>query len=149
MTEASAGKLRILKTYLWILGIFVLFWWPLSHWFYPKWYHRLMGFEDFDASLVTIIGTTGLLVVMNIIVAAMDPVRNRSILAVLITFSIAMAGTYLFLIHARGFPTREYFNIALLIANTVILTALYPRGANLTASCASGVSPHSNSPVSH
>ena len=109
-----------------MLGIFVLFWWPLSHWFYPAWYHRLMGFDSFDASLVTIIGTTGLVPVMNIFMAARDPIRNRAMLAILITFSVAMAGTYFFLIQTQGFPSREYFNITLLVGNAVILTALYP-----------------------
>jgi hypothetical protein len=145
MSKASTSKLGILKAYLWILGIFVLFWWPLSHWFCAEWYHRLMGFEDFDPSLVTIIGTTGLLVAMNIFVVAMDPVRNRAILAVLITFSIAMAGTYFFLIQAREFPAREYFNITLLIVNAVILAALCPPVASFPARDASNVPPHSNS----
>ncbi|MBI5248665.1 MAG: hypothetical protein HY912_04155 [Desulfomonile tiedjei] len=127
MTKLSYSKIKILKAYLWILGILVLFWWPLSHWFYPEWYHRLMGFKDFDSSLVTIIGTTGVVVVMNIFMAAIDPIRNRGMLAILITFSIAMAGTYCFLIQTQGFPSREYFNMALLMLNTVILTALFPR----------------------
>ena len=128
MEKYHGNKIKILKAYLWILGTFVLFWWPLSHWFYPEWYHRLLGFQDFDGSLVTIIGTTGLVVVMNIFVAARDPIRNRAMLVILITFSIAMAGTYFFLIQTRDFPTREYFNMTLLIANTMILAALYPRG---------------------
>ena len=126
MMKSAPMKTKMLKAYLWLLGTFVLFWWPLSHWFYPGWYHRLLGFDDFDPSLVTIIGTTGLVVVMNMFVAAIDPIRNRAILAILITFSIAMAGTYFFLIQARGFPGREYFNVGLLIVNTIILAALYP-----------------------
>lgn len=126
MTKPALNKLKILKAYLWVLGTFVLFWWPLSHWFYPEWYHRLMGFERFDSSLVAIIGTTGLVVVMNIFMAALDPVRNRAMLAILITFSIAMAGTYFFLIQTQGFPSREYFNMTLLIMNTIILAVLYP-----------------------
>lgn len=126
LKKTAPNKIKILKVYLWILGTFVLFWWPLSHWFYPEWYHRLMGFRDFDFSLVTIIGTTGLVVVMNIFMAAMDPIRNRAMLGILMTFSVAMAGTYLFLIQTQGFPSREYFNMALLIINAVILAALYP-----------------------
>lgn len=128
MSKSTPSKLTILKAYLWILGTFVLFWWPLSHWLYPEWYHRLLGFEDFDSSLVAIIGTTGLVVVMNIFMAAMDPMRNRGMLAILITFSIAMAGTYFYLIQTQGFPRGEYLNMTLLIVNTIVLSCLYPRG---------------------
>ena len=132
MITSSSRKLILLKVYLWLLGMFVLLWWPLSHWFYPEWYHRLLGFEHFDSSLVTIIGTTGLVVVMNIFMAAMNPIRNRGMLGILITFSVAMAATYLFLIHTQGFPTREYLNVVLLIANTVVLAVLYPRHEHAT-----------------
>lgn len=133
MAMTHPKRLKILKAYLWTLGVFVLFWWPLSHWFYPDWYHRLLGFESFDYSLVTIIGTTGLVVVMNIFMAAFDPVRNRAMILVLIIFSIAMAGTYLFLIQTQGFPRPEYLNVALLIVNTIILVGLYPRGECMVA----------------
>jgi hypothetical protein len=122
----NADKLTILKVYLRVLGIFVLFWWPLSHWFYLEWYHRLMGFHDFDRSLVTIIGSTGLVVVMNIFAAATDPIRNRAMLGILITFSLALAGTYFFLIQTQGFPSREYLNISLLVVNAGVLAILYP-----------------------
>jgi len=129
MTKCSPDKETILRIYLWILGIFVLFWWPLSHWFYPDWYHRLLGFESFDSSLVAIIGTAGLVPVMNIFLAAMDPIRNRPMLAILIAFSIAMAGTYCILMWTQGFPSREYCNVTLLIVNAVILAVLYPRSS--------------------
>lgn len=129
MTNSPQKWLIVLKTYLWILGLFVLFWWPLSHWFYPQWYHRLLGFETFDSALVTIIGTTGLVVVMNIFFAARDPIRNRAMILVLIIFSVVMAGTYFFLIQTRGFPQREYVNLALLVINTMFLVGLYPRDA--------------------
>jgi hypothetical protein len=144
MTRLAPCKTTILKGYLWILGMFVLFWWPVSHWFYPIWYHRLMGFEDFDSSLVTIIGTTGLVVVMNIFAAAMDPIRNRAMLTILIAFSLAMAGTYLFLIQTQGFPRREYFNITLLIVNSVILMALFPRDHGASAGTECGSTPTSD-----
>jgi hypothetical protein len=121
----DAGKLTILKVYLRVLGIFVLFWWPLSHWFYPEWYHRLMGFHDFDRSLVTIIGSAGLVVVVNIFAAATDPIRNRAMLGILITFSLAVAGTYFFLIQTQGVPSREYLSIALIV-NAGVLAILYP-----------------------
>ena len=129
MKNPTTNKQKVLKAYLWILGTFVLFWWPLSHWFYPEWYHRLLGFDGFDYPLVIIIGTTGFVVVMNIFMAALDPVRNRGMLLILIVFSLFMAGTYFYLIQTQGFPKLEYLNIGLLAANTIILLALFPRNA--------------------
>ncbi len=126
MAKTQYNMLIILKIYLWTLGTFVLFWWPLSHWFYPGWYHRLLGFESFDRSLVTVIGTTGFVVVLNIFMAAYDPVRNRGMILILIVFSVVMAGTYLYLIQTQGFPKREYANTALLIVNGLILMGLCP-----------------------
>lgn len=131
MPHPHPDRLRILRIYLWLLGTFTLFWWPLSHWFYPDWYHRLLGFSSFDPSLVTIIGTTGLLVVLNIFFAAFDPIRNRAMIIILIVFSLAMAATYFFLILTRAFPVREYANVALLIANTIVLIVLYPRPSSV------------------
>lgn len=127
MSLTTHNRLLMLKLYLWLLGTFVLFWWPLSHWFYPEWYHRLLGFKDFDRSLVTIIGTTGILAVMNIFLAAWDPIRNRAMLLILIVFSVAMAATYFYLIQTKGFPRLEYLNMALSIANAGILSVLFPQ----------------------
>jgi hypothetical protein len=128
MSEIEKTKVTIMKVYLWVLGIFVLFWWPLSHWLYPDWYHRFMGFEHYDYSLVKIIGTVGLVVVLNIFIAAFDPVRNRILIPVLIVFSASMAATYVFLIHTKGFPATEYLNVSLLCANVIILSAFFPPG---------------------
>ncbi|MFH1118010.1 MAG: hypothetical protein V1792_29160 [Pseudomonadota bacterium] len=130
MRHTPTNRLLILRVYLGLLGTFTLFWWPLSHWFYPEWYHRLLGFESFDPSLVTIIGTTGLVAVLNIFFAALDPIRNRAMITILIVFSIAMAATYLLLIQTKGFPEREYANMTLLIVNTIVLITLYPRSAS-------------------
>ncbi len=127
MRHTPTNKLLMLRVYLGLLGTFTLFWRSLSHWFYPEWYHWLLAFESFDPSLVTIIGTTGLIAVLNIFFAALDPVRNRAMMTVLIVFSVAMAATYLFLIQTKGFPEREYANMTLLIVNTIVLIALYPR----------------------
>jgi hypothetical protein len=78
--------------------------------------------------MVKIIGTAGLVVVLNIFLAAFDPVRNRILIPVLIVFSAAMAATYVFLIHTHGFPATEYLNVSFLCANIVILSAFFPPG---------------------
>jgi hypothetical protein len=119
-------RLKILKIYLWVLGIFLFFWWPLSHWLYPDWYHNLLGFQTYDYALVKIIGTCGVMPVLGIFFAALNPERNRDILLVLIIFAVLMAATYTFLIIAKGFPTLEYINVAMSFLNAVILFLLLP-----------------------
>ncbi len=119
-------RIAILRIYLFALGLFTLFWWPLSHWFYPDWYHSLLGFTSYDYSLVKIIGTIGVVPVMGMFLASKDPVRNRDFISSLLVFFILMAATYVFLIHTRDFPRKEYFNVALLVINAGILGFLYP-----------------------
>ena len=119
-------RLGILRLYLLGLAIFTLFWVPLSHWFYPDWYHKLLGFEQYDYSLVKIIGTTGIVPVLGLFFAARDPIRNRDFIITLLVFCVLLAATYLFLIMEHGFPVREFINVAVLSCNAVILTFLFP-----------------------
>ena len=122
----TMDRLKILKIYLWILGVFLLFWWPLSHWFYPDWYHNLLGFSNYDYALVKIIGTCGIIPVLGIFFTALRPEKNRDILLILIVFAILMAATYIFLIINKGLPTKEYINVVMSILNAVILIILLP-----------------------
>jgi hypothetical protein len=122
-------KEKILQAYLWFMGIFLLFWWPLSHWFYPDWYHQLLGFESYDEAMVKIIGTAGIVPVLSLFFAARNPTKNRDMITVLIVFSFLMAGTYVFLIQTQSFPVREYLNVALSIVSGIILMLLFPRKA--------------------
>jgi hypothetical protein len=119
-------RIRILRLYLLFLALFTLFWWPLSHWFYPDWYHQLLGFESYDYSLVKIIGTTGVVPVLGMFFAARDPIRNRDFVISLLVFFLLLAATYVFLIDKHGFPAREYVNIALLTGNAAVLGILFP-----------------------
>lgn len=119
-------RIAVLKIYLWLVGTFTLVWWPLSHWFYPDWYHRLLGFERYDYSLVKIIGTIGIIPVLGIYFTALNPLRNRDIVITLLVFFVLMAATYIYLISAHNFPVLEYINVCLLLVNTIILGALYP-----------------------
>lgn len=114
------------KLYFLFLGLFLAFWWPLSHWFYPDWYHRLLGFESYDYALVKIIGTIGIIPVLGVFYTALNPLRNVDFVKVLLVFFVLMAVTYIYLITMHGFPTGEYVNVGLLIINTVIITAIFP-----------------------
>lgn len=119
-------QVNILKLYLWLLGTFTLFWWPLSHWLYPDWYHRLFGFASYDDAPVKVIGTIGIVPVLGMFCTAAQPLRNRDFVLVLLVFSLAMPLTYVYLIHYRTFPEREYVNVALLLVNAAVLMFLYP-----------------------
>lgn len=116
----------LLRGYLFILATFTLFWWPLSHWFYPDWYHRLLGFDSYDYALVTIIGTIGFVPVANMFLLALAPLQNRHMALSLLLFFPLLAVTYLYLILLHDFPLAELFNVALLLLNTVLLAWLYP-----------------------
>lgn len=117
---------RLLRIYLVLLGTFTLFWWPLSHWFYPDWYHGLMGFNHYDYSLVKIIGTIGVIPVCLIYFIAIHPERNRDMAIILLIFFPLLALTYIYLISYHEFPRQEYINVALLLFNELLLASLYP-----------------------
>lgn len=120
------NKNRILQLFLGVMGLFLLFWWPLSHWFYADWYHRLLGFSVYDVGLVRIIGTCGILPVLLLFVTAADPVRYRANLVILVVFSLLLAGTYIYLIANGLFPARELSNVILCVASALILVVLWP-----------------------
>jgi hypothetical protein len=119
-------KLKILKMYLWSLGLFALFWWVLGHWVYPDWYHHALGFEGYDDAFVKIIGTLTVLPVLGVFFTAANPLRNKDFVISLLVLSILMAATYVFLINTGQFPEGEYVNVALLVVNTIVLSFLYP-----------------------
>jgi hypothetical protein len=120
-------KTRILQLFLGVMGLFLLFWWPLSHWFYADWYHDLLGFAGYDPGMVRIIGTSGIVPVLLLFVTATDPVRYRGNLAILVLFSFLLAGTYLYLILSGQFPLREVANVVLCMVSAGVLMILWPR----------------------
>jgi hypothetical protein len=124
------SRITVVRSYLVALGVFGLFWWPLSHWLYPDAYHDLLGFQGaVDGDLVKVIGTLGTVPILGLFLVARDPLRNRDFLAALLVFYALMAATYVYLINASGFPGREYVNVALLLVNGVALALLYPWSA--------------------
>ncbi len=122
------SKLKIVRVYLGIVGVFLLFWWPLSHWFYSDFYHTLLGFKlgSYQNSMVLVIGACGVVPVMLSLMAANDPVRNRDGVAIIIFFSIVMALTYAYLIRKDLFPMMEIVNIALTLFSAAFLTVFFP-----------------------
>jgi hypothetical protein len=121
-------KIKTIKIFLWIAGVFLFFWWPLSHWFYPDLYHQLLGFVkgSYQDNMVKIIGTTGILPVLMAILSAINPYKNKDMIIILIIFSFLMAFTYLFLIITNQFPKLEYINVAIPLFSAVFLLLFYP-----------------------
>jgi len=83
-------RLGLLRLYLSFLATFTLFWWPLSHWFYPHWYHHLLGFTHYDPALVKIIGTLGAMPVAGMFLVARSPLRNRDMLVALLLLFVLL-----------------------------------------------------------
>ena len=121
-------KLKIIRIFLMINGIFLLFWWPLSHWFYPDWYHKLLGFQlgSYPDSMVKIIGTCGIVPVLLLFFSAGNPEKNRDSIITLIIFAILISLTYIFLIAKGAFPVLEGINAGFSMFSALFLLAFYP-----------------------
>jgi|AVFP01.1.fsa_nt_gi hypothetical protein len=118
-----------LRLVLLISGVALLVWWPLSHWFWSDGYHRLLGFDLDDApeGHVKLIGTTGLLPVAMLLIAAADPWRYRRVIAALILFAFALSATFLHLVWTGLYPSREVVNVVVPAAMGLLLLVLFPR----------------------
>ncbi len=123
-------KLKVIKIYLWIVGIFLFFWWPLSHWFFSDLYHILLGFPK-SSYMVKTIGTLGIIPVLMSILSAINPIKNKNMVIILIIFSFLLAITYIFLIITNQFPKLEYINVMISLFSSIFLSVFYPWNVNL------------------
>ena len=119
-------RVRVLQVYLRALGLFILFYWVGGHWLYPDWYHNLMGFQEYDLAMAQVIGTLTVLPMLGAFFSAVNPLRNRDFIVALMVQSVLMALTYVYLVGRGDFPSREYWNVAILLLNVVVLGCLYP-----------------------
>jgi hypothetical protein len=104
-----------------------LFWSPLSHWFYPDFYHyTFFGFDAYDDAAVKIIGTISFIPTLLLFFSALNPIRNRDSVKTLIVAGFLMSGTYVYLINNYNFPALEYFNAVLFFLMASSLWAIYP-----------------------
>jgi hypothetical protein len=99
-------------------ALILLFYWPLSHWFYSDFYHRIFGFTpgSYDPDFVKVIGTMGVIPVIGFIHAAFRPVQSGGFLAAYTAWCFLQSATYVEVILHGSFPKAEYFNAALLFA---------------------------------
>ena len=121
-------RTRTLKLFLYTAATALLFWWPLSHWFYSDWYHTLLGFEPgtYPDGMVKMIGTCGIFPVTLAFLAARNPAANRTAVITLIFGAAVLGLTFVHLIAAGHFPQREYANVALCFLTAGFLALLYP-----------------------
>ncbi|MFZ6026718.1 MAG: hypothetical protein ACOYYS_03295 [Chloroflexota bacterium] len=123
-----------LKPFQWALaltGIGLLFWWPLSHFFYPLWYHRLLGFANpgqyIHNPFIIVIGFGGLFPVLMLLYSAIDPIRNRDMVLILSLGSFLGGVIYVYLISNKLFPINEVLNVAMLFTAAFLLLFSYFR----------------------
>lgn len=125
---SNERKIIITRIFLLMCGIALFFWWPLSHWFYPDVYHRFLGFVpgSYPGSMVKIIGTCGIVPVLLMFFAAVNPVRNKDSVVVIILFAALISMTYLYLIQTGAFPVYEYINVVFSVFTIAFLILFYP-----------------------
>lgn len=119
-------RIRVLKVYLRVLGLFTLLYWVGGHWLYPDWYHKLLGFQGYDLAMVRVIGTLTVLPMLGLFLSAARPLRNQDFMVAMLIQSLLIALTYVYLILRGDFPAGEYWNVAILLLNGVVLGCLYP-----------------------
>lgn len=126
-------RLKIIQVFLLLNGLFVLFWWPLSHWFYSDFYHQLLGFKlgSYQDSMVKVIGTCGIIPVLLCLFSSKNPKRNRDLIIVIIIFSVLIAATFLYLITSGSFPVKELANVIFSLVSAIFLIVVYPWKAKL------------------
>lgn len=114
--------------YLLFLGGFTFFYWVVSHWFFSDLYHKMLGFKSgsYPRSFVKIIGTSGILPSIVVILTAFNPAKYSVLMVEWLAFMFLLAVNYFHLILKKDFPKREYINILLILGNIIFITAFFP-----------------------
>lgn len=120
---------RIFRIYCALSAVVLCFWWPLSHWLYSDLYHSLMGFSPggYQASMVKMIGTCGVLPVMMLGYLAFAKERPAKLVTIMSVFSLLIGATFFHLIQSGQFPKREYINVGLCLFTAIVLQGLARR----------------------
>jgi len=123
----NMNRLRFFSFICLVFGIVLFFWWPLSHWLYPDFYHQLLGFlpGSYQDSMVKVIGTCGLLPVFCLIVLSISNKNNWPLVVATSVFSFFLGLTFLYLIVTGKFPKGEYFNVILSFFMFLFMPILY------------------------
>lgn len=131
-TENIAVDIDLLKTVMWCIGIFNLFYFTASHWFFRKEIFQALGWPcpDIDSPFViSQLHLTGILVLgyslINLIIAN-DPLRNYILMALnlgigLVCIVILIGGVYIGTLSAP-----ILMNGVLLFVQVVLMMYLFP-----------------------
>ena len=134
------NKRTMFRIYSVLFAVGGLFWWPLSHWLYPDWYHNFLGFDVLttgEYAMAKTIGTLAFLPVLGMVLIARHPERNRDFFVGVLILSLLMVGTYVYLIATGDFPSGEWLNVGLISMNVAVSCWLYPwRASAATARAA-------------
>jgi hypothetical protein len=126
--EQQQLKIKIIRVFSFIMSIFLLFWWPLSHLFYSDWYHQILGFSkgSYQPSMVIVIGITGFLPVMQLLIIGLDPVKYKANIVSMMIFLLLLALMYIYLIVTGAFPYLEFFNVAASLFGLLVYGVVTP-----------------------
>ena len=119
-------RIRLTKIFLWVFCVIGFIWWPLSHWFFPGFYHKILGFASYENSYVKVIGTLSFIPIMMMFFSALNPVRNKDMIKALIASGILMSFAYIYLILTGQFPKLEYINAGITFILAIVLLIIYP-----------------------
>jgi hypothetical protein len=120
-------RIKLFQLTLGLIGIPLLFWWPLSQLFYPVWYHNLLGFKNPSQyahnPFITVIGFAGFFPVMMLFFSTFDPLRNRDMIKILSIGSVLGCLTFLYLVASKQFPIGEMLNVSLFFVTALLLSS--------------------------
>jgi hypothetical protein len=121
-------RLSVVRYFLWVEGLVLLFWWPIMHLFFSDLYHGTLGFlpGTYPQPMINVIGSCGLCIVIFSLLAARDPGRNRDIVIGLVMTAFTLAAMYAYQIGMGYFPSREVINLILSTLSGIALLWMYP-----------------------
>jgi hypothetical protein len=124
--------MKALTLFLKISAVIQVAYWSVSHLFFPQWYLNSVGMTELAANPAPVlifmheIGILTLGVGIATWLASLNPVRNFHIIVMLYVIAVGSMGTSLYHILVHRSATGEWVTVAVLLAQLIILTLLYP-----------------------
>ena len=123
---------NVLKWLLRLSAVLQVAYWSLSHLFWPGWYLWSVGMvelaTDPGESLIFIheIGILTLGIGFATWLAARDPIKHLSIIAMLYVVGLGSIAVSLYHMLSLGTASGEWLTVGIISAQMVLLTILYP-----------------------
>ena len=101
---------------------------------YSDVYHRFPDFPmgSFKESMVAVIAVCGVLPVMNLTAGAINPVKYRMIIGIMMVFGFLLSCMHANLICLGKFPVRELINVVLCLWVMAVYAIIAPWKAPMT-----------------